>query len=514
MPRGRDKTALVISPGGVREDLNPALIPEGYLLASSNWLTRQGVGRPRSGYEQDGTTLTAADRIMGFGFRGSLSTAINLVAHTLTKAYNRTAGGTYSDITGTWTPSATSQHVRMVAYPSGGTLWLLRTNLANAIDKWSGSGNFTDPTQTAPACRDLTVTNGRVLGFNVTTGGTNFPYRAQWTDLNDVDTWPAGNIAELDETPDEGVATRAFGPLTAGLYKEDSVWLAVAQAAATPFQFQLVAHTPGPVSPAALISFRGKHYWLAKDAVIYAFDGSKVEPVGRAIVKTFRENFDWESRQQVHGFVLPLAEPELWYVFPSSGSAIKRAMSVNLTSGAMNPHLFADDISASSEWLAQPEITWDGLSGTWDALGDTYATWDAMASEAHPTAVLGTTGGKVMQYGLATNDDGTAIAWSFTHPNVPAGGLGNRLYLDGITSYWKKMSTSLTVTVGVTVTDSLGDADSESTSTFDIATDSNHLSTFTSKIGQWVKVRHAGASAIADLEHRGAGILGWKRNMA
>ncbi|HAM54125.1 MAG TPA: hypothetical protein DCQ64_01390 [Candidatus Rokubacteria bacterium] len=76
------------------------------------------------------------------------------------------------------------------------------------------------------------------------------------------------------------------------------------------------------------------------------------------------------------------------------------------------------------------------------------------------------------------------------------------------------MSTSLTVTVGVTVTDSLGDADSESTSTFDIATDSNHLSTFTSKIGQWVKVRHAGASAIADLEHRGAGILGWKRNMA
>lgn len=513
MPRGHEKVALRITPGGVREDVNPAEIPDGELLGSSNWLTRNGIGRPRPGYGQDGSTLAAADRIMGFGFRGSVGTSSNLVAHTLTAAYSRNSAGTYTAITGTWTTSTVTQPIRMVAYPSGGTLWLARTNLNNAIDKWSGSGSFTNPTQTAPACRDITVTNGRILGFNVTTGGTNFPYRAQWNNLNDIDTWTAADTAELDETPDEGIACRAFGPLTAGLYKEDSVWLAVAQAAATPFQFQLVAHTPGPVSPAALVSYRGKHYWLAKDGAVYSFDGSRVEAVGTRLPATFRDNFDWANRAQCHGWIVARPEPEIWFMYPSSGTEITRAMSMNLTTGAMNPHRTAHSLSASSEWTSQPEITWQDLTGTWNTLSATYATWDAMASDYHPTSVLGQINGKVQQFGLETNDDGTAIAWSFTHPWRALAGLGFRAFIDGIVSYWKDVDTSLTVTVGLTVTDSLGDEDTENTSTFDMATDSQHLINFTSLRGQWARLKHSASSAIDNIEHRGAAIMAWKRSM-
>ena len=60
---------LLVSPGGVREDVNPTGVPEGTFLSASNFLTRQGVGRSRPGYTQIGSTLPAANRVMGFGVR-------------------------------------------------------------------------------------------------------------------------------------------------------------------------------------------------------------------------------------------------------------------------------------------------------------------------------------------------------------------------------------------------------------------------------------------------------------
>ena len=86
MPRGREKVLLAIAPGGVREDLNPAALPDGALLASNNWLTRRGVGAPRPGYELLGSALAAGDRIIGFGSRGSPAGTTAFVVHTLTVA--------------------------------------------------------------------------------------------------------------------------------------------------------------------------------------------------------------------------------------------------------------------------------------------------------------------------------------------------------------------------------------------------------------------------------------------
>ena len=68
------------------------------------------------------------------------------------------------------------------------------------------------------------------------------------------------------------------------------------------------------------------------------------------------------------------------------------------------------------------------------------------------------------------------------------------------------------VTLGLTVTDSLGDADSETTSTFDLITDTDHLATFPDLRGKWAKVRHAAASvSSAAMEYRGAVVTAWPR---
>ena len=509
MPRGREKVLLAIAPGGVREDLNPAALPDGALLASNNWLTRRGVGAPRPGYELLGSALAAGDRIIGFGSRGSPAGTTVFVVHTITTAY-RWDGTSFTAITGTWTTSTAAQQARMISYVSSGTNYLLRTNQANDIDIWDGgAGNFVDAGGTPPNFRDFCSVGGFVLGVFP----LGFQHRVRWNDVDDVNSWTAGNTDELDATPDSLIAIKPFGPLAAGIYKDDSVWTAVSQVSRQPFQFQLVRHVPGPLSPAGLLAYRGNHYWLADDAVVYRSDGASVEPFATGLPVTFRANLDWDNRIQTHAFVLAEEEPIAVWVYPVIGGTMDRAISVNLVTGACNAHQFAHSISASAPFIREAATTWDDLTGTWDGLSATYATWDSMGSVMNSSNLLGSTTGSVYQFGNVANDAGTAIAWSFTQAWRAVAGLGFRAYLDGIVSYWVALSTSLVVTIGVMVTDSLGDADTEATSTFDLQTDSEHLTTFTQTRGQWVRVRHAASSAVAGIAHRGAAILAWKRGL-
>ena len=507
--RGRTKLPLVIAPGGVDELSNVTAIPPGKLLASSNFVTRNGVGRPRPGYAAMGSAVAAADRVIGFGSRGSASTESNDVVHTLTAAYNWT-GSTWSAITGTWTASAVDEPVRFAQYIQSGVLWLLRINPQNAVNNWTGTGSFAVTAGSPPTGRDITVTNGRAL---VARAGGNV-YRYQWSGFNDVTSWPAGNTNDLSETPDEAVGCRAFGPLSAACYKEDSVWLATAQSAAAAFQFQLIANVPGPVSPSAIIPYRGVHYWLAKDNAIYRFDGSRVDAVGQSLATTMANTFDWPNRMRTHGFVLPTTEGELWFVYPLAGDATNtRAISFNLTTGAMTPHTLAHGITASNEGAGIPALTWDSLTGTWDGLGGSYATWDAMGSVATRVALIGDVNGNIYRFNSGATDAGTAIPWAFTHGWRAPTGADKRFYFDGIESYWAKTTAALTVTVGITVTNDLSDSDSEVTGTFDISTASNHLTTLVDTRGTWLKIRHAASSATTDTEHRGAQVNVWEQSM-
>ena len=510
MGRGVSKLLLSATPGGVREDQNPAAVDEGYLLSSNNWIARSGRGRPRDGYDRLGTAaVSSADRIIGFGFRGSVAIEKNLVLHTLTKAFSWD-GGTYTDRTGTWTTTTADRPVRFATLSWGGTLFLLRVNEDNAMDKWSGTGNFADPTQTAPKGRDITSTNSRVV---IARADGNV-YRYQFSNFRDGDKWTASDFIDLDATPDEAMACRAFGPLTLAAYKEDSIWLGVAQIATEPFQFQYISAVPGPVSPSALITYRGWQYWLGKDGVVYRFNGSSIEAFGTDLRSYITTNWDWGLRVRSHCWILAQAEPELYFALPRiSSQKLDLGFSINLVTKTMHPHTYTHEVSASSEWIAQPTVAWDDLTGTWNTLSNTYASWDAMASGSEPTAVLGGIDGVAYQFGINDSDFGTAIPWDFTHPWRTPAGLGKRTYLDGIASYWKKAATSLVVTVGVTVTNSLGDADTESTKTFNLTTDSNHLVTFPDTVGQWVKVKHSGSGYANDVEHRGAAILGFPRGM-
>ena len=517
MGRGTIITDLLIAPGGVREDLGLANIPDGSWSASSNFLVRNGTGRPRPGYTTVASSLSSAsDIVTGFGYRGSPETAANLIAHTLTKAYNYD-GSAFNDITGTWTTSTAAQPVRMAQFWDGTTLVIGRVNEANAVDKWTGAGNFQDATG-APAARDITVCGNRVILGYIATGGT-FSQRVQWSGFKDIDSWTATDYDEATETPGDIVAVRALGPLSFGIYKEDAVLVGQLVDAATIFQFQFIGRTIGPAGPSALVATPDSvHYWMGKNGLLYRFDGAKPEVIG-GLNKTALQGFAYSRRMEAHGSLLGGSQPEIWWWYPdAAASTMVSAACLNLTTMAVTPHTFRDSVTASAGWLSQGSLTYNTLPGTMDGLAALYATYDAMTSAALPSSILGVlTSGAVVyaaQFGLVLTDRDSSgpIAWSVT-PATKALNGGGRVYMDGVRNYWRKTASTLTVTVGATISDALDDAGTETTSTFDMsaATTDGHLTVFSNKTGRYVTVRVAGASQVEEMQFRACDVLAWPR---
>lgn len=510
MPRGTKKEIYNINPGGVREDVNPVTIPDGHLLSSSNWLTRRGVGLPRPGYLQVSTQLVSADRVTGIGFRGSPLLGDNTVFHTITKAYHWN-GASATDITGTWTTSTADDLVRMTTYVSGGVVYLVRINELNAADKWNGAGSFAN-IAAAPTGRDITTVGPYLLVGRA--GGDD--YAVQWNSLNDIDTWPASNLARLTDTPGRIIAVKALTPLSVAIYKEDSVYLGTLQAAKNAFQFQLIAYTPGPVSTAAVVAALGAHYWLAENMSLFRFDGNPPQAWTTSLGTTLFQTFNFGNKKQTHGAMLDRDASEIWFWYPDISGSMKRAFSVNLVSQAINPHSFPIDITASADWTKASQLTIDGLDNfslTIDGLDAFFATIDAMSSPSQASAVIADTAANFYRFGPYTTDHGTNIAWHFEYGYRPTAGIEARAEIDGVVSYWTHAPGSLPVTIQLTATDSIGEQDTAFQRTINLFNDTNHQVIFRGVRGKWIKVKHSGSMSAEGLEHRGAAVLCWPRAM-
>lgn len=519
MPRGSHKEVFNVTPGGVREDLNPATIPDGQYGQSLNWLTRRGKGRPRPGYKAV-ATVAAADAIIGIGFRGSPNLGNNLIVHTLTAGYHYD-GSTVNTITGTWSASTATDLVRITTYVSGGTIYAVRLNEANAMDSWNGTGNFAD-VAAAPSGRDITALSGYLLVAK----RNSDPYAVGWNSLNDIATWPAGNLARLVDTPGEVIAVKALSPLSAAVYKEDCVYLATLQAAATAFQFQFVDYCPGPLSPAAVIATQGAHYWIGEDLSLYRFDGSRVELVSSALGKTLFETLNFANAAQVHGMVMLRESPELWFWYPSlAEGGVRRGLSFNILTQAVNPHSYPISITASAPWTKLSQLTIDGLdayASTIDTLDEDFTSLDSMTAPTSSAAIIGDSVGTFHRMGIDHTDNGTPIAWEFESGYRPVGGLDATAELDGIASYWDQGPASVSIQVTVTVSNNLSEdsIDGEAFQVGAFAVDSasvleyNFLSL--RQIGfrtKWVKVKHQGVRSDARLAHHGFAVLCWPRAM-
>jgi len=305
--------------------------------------------------------------------------------------------------------------------------YVLGTNGVDAPKVWDGTAlvyrNILSKagTDAPPPAKCMVVSANRlILGGLPTGSGLNLgPSGIIISDDMDFDSqstgWggTSGTLVQLLDTPGDIVAMQEFGNLYFVIYKEDSIYLAMAQAATAPFRFELKkSGIAGPCSSRSVVPLpNGSHAYLAKDGSIFVFDGNSVEPIGGIN--------EWRKVQSLVLRTLDTLHPEYaWGMFDNEqqmlyfywkhkgdGIAVKAGVAIDIPTFSAWPIRTTNiDVAYGSRVYLTfdttiGELTDDILSYT-NKIGD----W----STERPGLIFGGGDGKCYAQSGAT-DNGTAI---------------------------------------------------------------------------------------------------------
>ena len=155
MPRGRSNTSCRNTLAAFAKTSTLRLSRPTGGSPVTNWLIRDGEGRPRPGYHALATTADEK-RIIGIGYRGSPLDSTNVVVPHDRQCVLEYNGTVLTAITGTWScqqrdPASPALPVHRNPVPP-----ILRVNDANECHEWDGVGtNFVQTGGTTASARDI-----------------------------------------------------------------------------------------------------------------------------------------------------------------------------------------------------------------------------------------------------------------------------------------------------------------------------------------------------------------------
>lgn len=323
MPRGTSPTNFPVPTAGLIANVPLHQVPPNGAADGSNvFVDTDGLLKPRGGFTPL-APVGPGGRIMGgIGFKAVNGTPAGVVAN-LTEWWSFQGtfgtgfgGGSWVNITDPANPQNGKPDLpaRFIAYFQGPRTKVFTAGV-NGVDPmraWA-PGNPTYVTvAAAPIARDICAVGSRAMVIYTTEPNPDgpvpisFPFRVRWSSVDDGTSWPPLATNDLFDSDTPLVACRTFGRLTAAIYAENSVWLAVGQSGddATAFGFQQIpGYTSGPMSSACVIVVDNLHYYFGRDYRIWRFDGVHCDPISAAvdaaIARDLNANSEFTSR--IHG---------------------------------------------------------------------------------------------------------------------------------------------------------------------------------------------------------------------
>lgn len=452
--------------GGVRGDLVPYDIPNGFLWRSINIVDRWGRLRTRPGSRAVSTTGPGSRITGGQEFR-MVSGVDQTVAATLT-GWWRLSGGGWVDITGTALNGTVDNPTRFAVFPSAGINYLVGTNNVDALQKWDGvTSTFVPVGGTPPRAKDITVSGNFVVLGNVVESGIRSPSRIRVSRFNDLDLWDQYGPADLTDTNDDIVAVRSLTRTAFAIHKTKSIWLGYAQLGLFPFQFEKMAECPGPCSPSAVVTVDQEHYSFCTDMRIRKFNGSRAEILSRQVEyyiataglpTTFRST----NRARCWG-MYSAVDRNVWFFFPGpSNPDPMLALTVNCDTGVVYPHVFPFSLTAGWAGEDASDLSWTDLLIYADWVGGafqaTYPSWDSFGGTLSPTCFLGSSTGQIYRQRYeAPSDDTLDIPQMWEFPLKTWLGMAKTSHLDGIETFMQQMTNGPAVRIDVGVSDAMAE---------------------------------------------------------
>ena len=470
---------------GVHAELSDVDLPPVMLSDAENWLYRDGRMRVRAGL----TTFAdnAVARVNGF-CQWTDDTDKVLVMTTTAKYFVYDPDtATWTDLSGSLTGDETTHNVFRVfqkGSASGTTTTMYGNNGVNDMKQYvfgdASVANVASGGVRPPRAKAMMVLADRMLLGNVTDNSTTSYTGAKGPQVVAVSAsqdpttgYNSVLVAQLQDTPGKIVAMLEMGNLNGAIYKDDAIYMAVAQSDAVPFAFSLQQKVAGPVSPRAVVAVHdGLHVYLASNGDVMTFDGVSATPMGRHIQKYVLDHWNFNYSDRAHGWY-DHENREVVLVFPDIiyGDGA-RAIVIRLTDDppTLWPYRFATvKVTAGIRALLPGGTTIGSLSGV--TIGDldlTLGEYDALGT----ALILGTSTGDTYKHS-GTTDDGAAISAYFQYGFSAFDNPRTWKTPKFIDMVFKEIDDTQDVTVTITGA-SHGQRSTLSSSTADISEDGQH----------------------------------------
>lgn len=499
---------------GLRADLYPTEMPDGFMSDGLNVLIRDGVVLIRPGQVAI-AAAPSSDPVMGGLYYQDNQLVERMVIGTTTKFFQYT-GTTWSDITGsTALTGGRDQQVRFAVFPFGTTTRLLAVNDKDVPQVYTGTGTFADLAGSPPIAKDITVAFQRVILGNVTVSATRRGSSMWISGFQDPTSWNSNDEVSLPEDKGTIIAVQQLNPQLFAIYKDASQWVGIGTGGLFPFIFELRDHQPGPCSPASVIQAENFHYYLGLDGNVYRFDGNRCIAIGGWVQRVIQGDMNWINRGRTHGFYDYLNR-EIWWFWESQApnsptSGIVYRMPHDDIPGAFSTMTrYAFPISSSWNWRIVGTLTWDSLTGTWDTLP--YPTWDSMLLTGRPGAVAGWVDGQVYHFGIGNGDGGSGYDAFWDFPFKPYTGVGENIRVDVVESHWRRAPLPEEVEIQLIMSDTLFDqGDPAAPQSISLVSGEKLRAIYYNQQGRYVSIRHRLANTLGSRQFRGGVLYAYKR---
>lgn len=211
--------------------------------------------------------------------------------------------------------------------------------------------------------------------FIVLSGLLDFPFRVNWSGLNEVDNWVAGdNFSDFQDLADGGVNRGVVGGEYGLILQEGAIRRMIyAPGSELVFQINRVSEGRGLNAPYSLVASGEKLFFLTAQGFVQSDASGVLNPIGKERVdRYFYEDWDASTPQLMIGVGDPATNVVLW-VYRSANSTespglFDRAL---IYDWVLNRWSIMEVVGEYIASLARPGITLeslDDISGDLDAL--------------------------------------------------------------------------------------------------------------------------------------------------
>jgi len=232
------------------------------------------------------------------------------------------------------------------------------------------SSAFADLGGSPPQAAYIAVVNR----FVVLSGLLDQPYRVQWSGLNEIDNWTAGdNFSDFQDLADGGLNRGVAGGEYGMILQEGAIRRMVyVPGSELVFQIIRVAQDRGLNAPYSLVAAGEKIFFLTAQGFVQSDAAGLLTPIGKERVdRTFYAEWDSASPQLMIGVADPTTNVVIWVYKTITGGNMGRFNKALLYDWALNRWTPFEIDGEYITSLAKPGLTLenlDAISASLDAL--------------------------------------------------------------------------------------------------------------------------------------------------